>query len=422
MRRTAVLAAVLALAAAPALADPPPPDPALAFYPPAARAAGVEGQATIRCGRDAQMKLSGCVLVSETPAGQGFGPAALAMAAASQDNPKLNVADPALLKTSDFTVAFRLRPPSVDPDLSGMSHIITRPTLAHAPSPADMARYVPMDAAFVGGHVDLQCHVSVEGRLFECRVLEESPQHLHLGDAATLIAQDLYRLTPGLLDGQPDPYAEVEIPIDFGAPLTPPGPPSPPALIAFYPPAALAAGIGGSAELACERTERGVLANCKVALETPAGEGFGAAALALAAQAAPTCGQPTAKPGHPATYTFSFTAAPPRIQPNVLDPEWSLDRPQWLRQPSGEDFARYYPDAAERAGLSGRAVLNCKFDAKGRLGDCQVLAESPRGQNFADAALRLATLFQAAVQKTCNGHSVEGHQITIPIRFVAPQR
>jgi len=417
-----VLAAALILAAAPALADPPrPPDPALAFYPAAAKAAGLEGQATIRCGRDAQMKLAGCVLVSETPAGQGFGAAALALAAASEDNPKLDVTDPALLKPAEFTVAFRPRPPSVDPDLSGMSHILTRPTVAHAPSAADMARYVPTGAAFVGGHVDLQCHVSAEGHLFECHVLQESPPHLRLGEAATQIAEQLYRLTPALVDGQPDPSAEVEVPIDFGAKLVPPGPLSPPALLAFYPPAALAAGINGSADLACERSERGALTNCKVTSEVPAGQGFGAGALALAAQAAPTCGQPATKPGQPTTYNFFFTAAPPRISPNVLDPAWGLDRPHWLRLPTGDDFANFYPEAAARADLSGQAVLSCRFDAKGRLADCQVLGESPRGQNFGDAALRLATRFQAPPE-ACNGQPVEGHQITIPIRFVAPSR
>jgi TonB family protein len=418
MRPTAVLAAAV-LAATPA--DPLPPDPALAFYPPAARAAGVEGQATIRCGRDAQMKLTGCALVSEAPAGRGFGAAALALAAASPDNPKLDVTNPALLKPADFAVAFRLHPPSVDPDLSGMSHILTRPAVAHAPSSAEMARYVPAGAGSVGGHATLRCHVSVEGRLFECAVLQESPPHLHLGDAAARIAQDLYRLTPGLLDGQPDPRAEVELGIDFGGALVPPGPPSPPALLAFYPPAAKAAGIGGSADLACERTERGVLANCKVASETPAGEGFGAAALALAAQAAPTCGQPATRPGQPATYSFAFTAAPPRIRPNVLDPAWSLDRPRWLDQPTGEDFARFYPEAAAYAGLSGEAVLSCKFNASGYLADCQVVAETPRGQDFGAAALKLATRFQAA-PGICNGQPVEGHEITIPIRFLAPPR
>jgi TonB family protein len=418
MRPTAFLAA-LVLAAAPALADPTAPDPALAFYPPAAMAAGVEGQATIRCGRDAQMKLIGCVLVSETPAGQGFGAASLALAATSQDNPKLDVTNPALLKPAEFTIAFRLRPPSVDPDLGGMSHIVTRPTMTHAPSPADVARYVPIDARSIQGHVVLQCHVSVEGRLFECQVLQEFPSGRHLGAAATLIAQNLYRLAPGLLDGQPNPAAEVEIPIDFGPP-SPPGPPSSPALLAFYPPVALAAGVSGWVSLSCERSDRGTLINCSVTSEAPAGQGFGAAALALAAHSVPTCPPPHPKAGQPGAYAFGFTAAPLNVWPDVLDPGWGLDRPDWLLQPSAGDFARLYPDAAIRAHLSGRAVLSCKFDATGRLGDCKVLSESPPGHEFGEAALRMAALFRAA-PKVCGGHSIEGREFRLPIQFMTPR-
>ena len=417
--RPAILVAALILTASPALADPPPPDPALAFYPPAARAVGIEGQATIRCARDAHMALTGCALVSETPAGHGFGAAALALAAASQPNPKLDVTDPALLKAADVTVAFRLRPPSVDPDLSGMSHIVIRPTLAHAPTSADMAPYLPVAAAFAEGHVTLECHVSVEGRLVECQVLREAPEHLHLGEAATKIAEQLYRLTPGLLDGQPNPAAEVEVPIDFGAPPSPPEPPPPAALIAFYPSAARAAGISGWVSLSCGRSERGALTNCTVASEAPAGQGFGAAALALAAQSAPTCTQPPAKPGQSGTYDFSFTAAPLGIRPNVLDPAWGLAPPRWLRQPDGDDLTRAYPDAAARARLSGGALLHCWFDAAGRLRDCQVVDETPPGQHFGAAALQLAPRFQAAA--TCDGQSIEGKDIRIPIRFVAPR-
>src|ERR1022692_4290605 len=91
------LASVVALGPALAEASPPPPtipakptpapmatqspDAMLAFYPAAARAAGLEGAAVIHCVRNEHLALKGCALVSETPAGHGFGAAALAMAA-----------------------------------------------------------------------------------------------------------------------------------------------------------------------------------------------------------------------------------------------------------------------------------------------------------------------------------------------------
>jgi protein TonB len=53
-------------------------------------------------------------------------------------------------------------------------------------------------------------------------------------------------------------------------------------LAAAYPPAALAARIGGEAEIACVTTAEGFLTDCAVLAEQPAGAGFGAAAVTLA--------------------------------------------------------------------------------------------------------------------------------------------
>jgi periplasmic protein TonB len=48
-----------------------------AVYPPVARAAKVEGRASIRCTIDNDGRLQNCSVTSETPAGHGFGEAAL---------------------------------------------------------------------------------------------------------------------------------------------------------------------------------------------------------------------------------------------------------------------------------------------------------------------------------------------------------
>jgi protein TonB len=57
-------------------------------YPPAALADGVEGAAVMRCQVTAKGTLTGCAVVSETPAGKGFGPAALKLASLFRMNPK----------------------------------------------------------------------------------------------------------------------------------------------------------------------------------------------------------------------------------------------------------------------------------------------------------------------------------------------
>lgn len=58
-----------------------------AFYPPAAKAANLDGRATIACRVDGAGKLGACQAVSEAPEGAGFGAAALALADKFQMKP-----------------------------------------------------------------------------------------------------------------------------------------------------------------------------------------------------------------------------------------------------------------------------------------------------------------------------------------------
>ena len=208
MRIYLAAAAALALCA-PALADPPTPpaapDPPLVDYPKGALAAGVEGEATLRCARNTHLALTSCILVSESPPGQGFGDAALAMAARSPDNPKLNVTEPALTAAAPVTVRFRLHPPSIDPDLADMAHVLKAPQIAYLPSNEVMARYWPDRAlrAGISGSGRIHCRVTRQGRLTDCTVLEETPQGHDFGAAASLVAEREYRLTPSSTTASP---------------------------------------------------------------------------------------------------------------------------------------------------------------------------------------------------------------------------
>lgn len=96
-----------------------------------------------------------------------------------------------------------------------------------------------------------------------------------------------------------------------------------------------------------------------------------------------------------------------------------VTRPDWISKPSGEDFARVYPDLAQRVGLNGRATLRCIVDGGGRLTQCTVVSESPAGYGFGAAALKLAPLFQMRV-RTLDGAPVEGGEITLPMTFNIP--
>src|SRR5438309_362962 len=52
-----------------------------------------------------------------------------------------------------------------------------------------------------------------------------------------------------------------------------------------------------------------------------------------------------------------------------------ITQPDWLRRPSGEDFARYYPDRAQRMSVEGHATISCTVTAQGTLTSCSVADE-----------------------------------------------
>jgi TonB family protein len=73
----AALSGMAVAAAEPSDAAGPPPSLFDAYYPPAARAAGLEGYVVLSCINLANGRLSRCEVVEETPKGQGFGQASL---------------------------------------------------------------------------------------------------------------------------------------------------------------------------------------------------------------------------------------------------------------------------------------------------------------------------------------------------------
>jgi protein TonB len=104
--------------------------------------------------------------------------------------------------------------------------------------------------------------------------------------------------------------------------------------------------------------------------------------------------------------------------PTVIDtpkPK-KITRPDWLSQPDAAAMSRYYPERAQRLGVSGSATINCTVAANGTISGCDVVSETPSNYGFGDAARKLSRFFKMRPQMV-DGQPVAGGTIEIPIQF-----
>jgi TonB family protein len=172
----------------------------------------------------------------------------------------------------------------------------------------------------------------------------------------------------------------------------------------------------GSAAISCTITAEGALSDCKVTDEDPPGAGFGEAALRMSTlfRMRPRSFSHARVAGGTFVTRIRFPASEPADLPGVHSAV--ITNPDWVRKPGAEEFARFYPKKALETGTSGLATLQCSVTAAGKLSGCVALDESPEGQGFGEAAVKMGQFFQMKPM-TLDGRPVAGGMFATRIRF-----
>lgn len=195
-------------------------------------------------------------------------------------------------------------------------------------------------------------------------------------------------------------------------------------LLGVWPAEALKRGKGGKAVLSCTVTTTGALVECQVASETPAGSGFGQAAISLTPQLlmspATRNGVPFAERG--VKIAINFDGAGPETGSRIGGqmsmaplPDRAIADVPWIAAPTYDQVVAAYPEKARAKAVAGRVVLSCVFKADGHLTGCSTVREEPDGYGFSSAARSLVAHFVAPT--TINGRPVRAAFVQLPVSF-----
>ena len=293
---------------------------------------------------------------------------------------------------------------------------------AHRPTNAQLEAAWPSGAAKRGepGRAAMMCKVRDDGGVGDCTVKMESPAGAGFGPALLALAGE-YKLDPAapraLRPGQDVLVQEEWYRFD-----TPAGwlrRPTSEDLMQVWPTKAWAKGLGGQATINCLVSPQGALFDCVTTAETPPGEHFGDAAIALSSQflmkPATLKGQPVVSPVN-VPINFVMPGGSRGFTSDLNSLRMVAATQAWLDAPSYANVAAAYPAKAREAKLGGRATLDCALNREGRLTACSTITEEPRRQGFAEAAKMLAKEFRATTT-TSDGKSIVGAHVQLPMVF-----
>jgi hypothetical protein len=177
-------------------------------------------------------------------------------------------------------------------------------------------------------------------------------------------------------------------------------------MAAAYPEKAKAAGVGGEVQLACTTARNGAMTACDIAVETPRGYGFGAAARKIAERQMRAGGVAR---DTPLQVMISFTPEMVSGGPVVAK------TPRWAALPSVPELQAVLPKT-EGGPNDILVVMVCGVAEGGVLSDCAVDREEPAGQGFGAAILALAPKFRVDLM-SAEGVPTVGARVRAPVRF-----
>ena len=259
-----------------------------------AKGVGIDGEVSISCVVTDRGTLDKCGVVSEKPAGDGFGNAALALSTLFLMKPRTVDGVPVGGATVNVPIHFMGGYSMVRPSTASSIAVYGSLPWSATPTAKEVSAAFPARAM---GHVDrarvvLRCRITAAGGLRACEATTEQPGGYGFGGGARKLAA-LFRVAddPDIMTKVKDAY--VDVPFDFRDPGKPPPPlelfdpqwrpnSNPPAAEAF-PHEAVKDGLKtGIGLVRCRVTHAGTLTDCAIVGEQPANEGFGRLALGVA--------------------------------------------------------------------------------------------------------------------------------------------
>jgi TonB family protein len=253
---------------------------------------GLSGKARIRCIVTSRGTLDACKIVSEEPAGGGFGAAALLMAPLFAMKPM--TVDGRPLGGAEVFIPINFNGGGT-PFSGDQVRVANNLPWAIVPTAEDLATAFPAEAVgrAAAGRVVLRCRLTDLGGLKLCQIASEEPRGHGFAKAARDLAQ-MFRVADELRGSKELHGVYVDVPFDFHDPHLP----SPPMEVndpewlqgvdpatagSLFPALAAKAGLKtGRAIVGCVVAHDGSLTGCAVSSEEPAGMGFGASALVIA--------------------------------------------------------------------------------------------------------------------------------------------